>query len=189
MQAIKKCADELGSSRLLVVEYHVHKDRWSSPETEALYEYYKADGTPTVMFNGGNGVSGGDFDYLYGRYKRIIEKELASTPQVSLAAGRLSESLLGPVRVKLTNTSGQMINGAQLFGVAYQSLGTERSNFLVSDLTTTPVASLAPGETLELELDFQDQACLLNIVVFLKSSSGQILQATLLPGASRFWLP
>lgn len=189
MQAIKTLSDELGKARLLVVEYHVHNDLWSSEETEALYEYYNADGTPTAIFDGSNAVSGGDYEYLYGRYQRIIEKELTSPPQVAIAAARFSDYLSGPVYVRITNTSDQAISDAQLFGVAYQDMGTERHYFLVSDLTVAPVASLAPGETKEFELVFEDPASLLNVVVFLKSSSGQILQATLLAGDSQFWLP
>jgi hypothetical protein len=182
-------AEELGPARLLVVEYHT-KDRWASTETEALYDYYKADGTPTIYFNGGNGVSGGgDTNYLYARYKRIVDKELAKQAQISLTGAKLSDSVTGPVSVKLTNTSSQTMNSAELFGIAYQDLGTERHRFLVSDVTTVSVARVSPGETLELELNFETQAPALNIVVFLKSSSGQILQATTLIGSSRIWLP
>ena len=175
--------------RLLVVEYHVHNDRWSSAETEALYNYYKADGTPSVYFDGGNGVAGGEFDYLYARYKKIIEKELTEPPLVLIAAARHSDTVSGPVRVRLSNVSGQVINEAQLFGVAYQDHENERHYFQVTDFVTVHVSTLAQGETLELELNFENQASLLNVVVFLKSSSGKILQAVLLPGSDNLWLP
>jgi hypothetical protein len=190
LQAVKKLADEVGPARLLVLQYHVH-DRWATYETQKLYDLYKVTGTPSFFFNGGSMVPGGGVDtsYLYARYRPIIDKELATTATAAIVADRPYDSISGPVEVKIKNTSDQPISGARLFGVAYQDYNTDRHRFLVSDISEMPLSDLAPGETIQVQLSLDTQAYGLSIVVFLKSASGQILQATLLPGASHIWMP
>jgi hypothetical protein len=189
LQAIEKLAGELGPSRLLLIEYHV-KDRWSFAQTEALYHYYNAPGTPTVLFDGENKESGGGGTvFLYELYKQDAAKALTSPPPVRISGAKLADTVSGPVSVRITNTSSQTISSARLFGVAYQNMAADRHRFLVSDISTALVDVLSPGETLEFELPFQTQATALNIALFLKSASGIILQATLLPGSDFIWLP
>jgi hypothetical protein len=189
LQAIKKLSDELGPEQLVVVEYHT-KDTWSFRETEALYKLYDPEGTPTIYFDGANGVSGGsDTDYLYARYKRIVTKEAVVVPVVRMNAAKLQENSPGAVIVELANTSGSTIEGAWLYGVAYQDLGTERHHFMASAISKKYIPRVAGDEILKLELLFDTQASLLNIVVFLKSNSGQIIQAVLIPGSPQLWLP
>jgi hypothetical protein len=189
LQAIKKLSDELGPEQLVVVEYHT-KDTWALKETEALYKSYNPEGTPTIYFDGANGVSGGgDPDYLYARYKRIVTKAVAILPDVKMSAAKLRENIPGAVIVELTNISGSAIVGAWLYGVAYQDLGTERHYFMASAISKKEISQIASDESLKLELLFDTQASLLNIVVFLKSNSGQILQAVLVPGTPQLWLP
>ena len=189
MQTIKKLSDELGPEQLLVLEYHT-KDTWSSKETEALYKYYGSEGTPSVYFDGANGVSGGgDTEYLYARYKRIIAKEAAVAPPIALGAAKLRENIPGAVNVKIENVSGSVLEGAWLYAVAYQDLDTERHHFMVSAISKKALPSVSTGEAFETELYFDTQASLLNTVVFVKSGSGQVLQAALIPGTTQLWLP
>ncbi len=189
MQAIKKLSDELGPEQLVVLEYHT-KDTWASKDTEALYKFYNPEGTPTIYFDGANGVSGGgDTDYLYARYKRIFSREVAVPPAVMLSAAKFQENIPGSINVKLTNVSGSAITDAWLYGVAYQDLGTERHHFLVSAFSKKSISQLGAGETLGLELSFDTQASLLNVVIYCKSSTGQIIQAALVPGTAQLWLP
>jgi hypothetical protein len=189
LQAIEKLAGELGPSRLLLIEYHV-KDRWSFAQTEALYHFYDAPGTPTVLFDGENKESGGGGTvFLYDLYKTDADRALSSPPSARISGAKLADSVSGPVSVRITNTSSQTIAGARLFGVAYQNMAADRHRFLVSDISTAPVDVFPPGETLEFELPFQTQATSLNVALFLKSASGIILQAALVPGSDFIWLP
>ena len=179
----------MGPERLVVLEYHT-KDQWAFRETEALYSSYDVEGTPSVFFDGKNGVAGGsDASYLYARYKRITEKELTARELLTLSAARASDIIPGIINVKLTNISEETFTDLQLIGVAYQDFGTERHHFLVSDISAVNVPEIRPGDSLELEISFETQASLLNTVLFVKSVTGQIIQGTRLAGTSQIWLP
>jgi hypothetical protein len=189
LQAIKRLSDELGTEKLLVLEYHT-KDTWASRDTEALYEYYDPEGTPTVYFNGGNEVAGGgDSDYLYSRYKKIVTRESAVEPVIGLAVSRSVENEPGTVVVRLTNGTGNLLEDVVLCGVAYQDFGTERHYFLASDMSMVPVAGIPAGSSVEIALFFETRASELSVAVFLKSAAGDVIQAALLPGVSQLWLP
>jgi hypothetical protein len=189
LQALKDLETELGTEKLIVLEYHTH-DRWALPETEALYKAYDAQGTPSVYFNGGNYVEGGgDYDYLYARYTRIINRELVVEDAVSITASKPPGGSGGTVAVSIANGSGGSLESSTLWLVAYQDLGYERHYHMVSEVESVPLAAVTPGQSIETSFSLDTAASGLNLAVFVKSSSGRVLQAVLLPGSPHIWLP
>jgi hypothetical protein len=173
LQAIEKLANDLGTTRLVVLEYHI-RDEFATPESEALFQNYGARATPSVYFDGGRAVlGGGDTQYLYNSYLARINTELTGTSSFSIAASSIPNSNV--VNARLTNNSSEAINDAQLVGVATQDLGTAGHHFIVRNMTSTGV-NLAPGQTQDYQISLEMSG---QVVVFVKNSSGSIIQAAL----------
>jgi hypothetical protein len=174
LQAIEKIANELGPSKLIVLEYHT-RDQYATPETEALFQSYGSRATPSVFFDGKHGVlGGGDTLTLYNNYLGRINTELAVPSSFSVSATSVPASNL--VSARLVNNSPETLNGAQLFVVATQDMGSGEHHYIVRKLASTGV-DLAPGQAMEYQLNLEVAG---QVVVFLKNSSGSVLQAALL---------
>jgi hypothetical protein len=180
LQALEQLADELGPTKLLVLEYHTN-DAYTVPGIQPLLLSYGVTGTPTVMFDGGNASIGSDsvVQNEYQRYNYKITADLAVRNPLTIEAGTDlgGDSLL--VNVTLNNPSNQTITGAQLIGVAYVDQGKSQYRAIVSEISSVgnPV-NLSPGDTLHVQLAFKKPASVEKVAVFLKSS-GHIIQATL----------
>jgi len=86
------------------------------------------------------------------------------------------------VTVKITNTGASVVANAKLYVVLYEDLGTDEHHYTVRDiLTPLTLGSLAPGATQQLSASstYSGSTAKLNAVVYLKSSTGEILQAAL----------
>jgi hypothetical protein len=127
-----------------------------------------------VYFNGGHGVlGGGNTQSLYNSYLTRINNELTVTSSFSIAASSIPSS--NAVTVQLINNSSEAINGAQLVGVATQDLGTAGHHFIVRNMTSTGV-NLAAGQTQDYQMTLEVSG---QTVVFVKNSSGSVIQVTL----------
>jgi hypothetical protein len=180
LQALEKLADELGPTRLLVLEYHIN-DSYANHSTLARLLAYGVTSWPTVFFNGANPVLGGGYVMQddYDAYKSKISNELSQPSPVTINASKnySSESLV--VNVMLTNTSDQAITNAQLIGITYLDQSKSQYRAVVNDMSSasTPV-NLSPGETLNLQLTFERPASTAQVALLLKIS-GRVLQAAL----------
>jgi hypothetical protein len=180
LQAAEQLADELGPTKLLVLEYHT-SDAYTVTGIQALLLSYGVTGTPTVLFNGANPSIGSNSvvqdDYV--GYKNKINYQLTLRSPVAIEASTRidSDSLL--VNVKLTNSSNQTITGAELVGVTYVDQGKSQYRAVVSGIASSDnQVHLSPGETLNLQLNFQKPVSTVQVVVFLKLP-GRIIQAAL----------
>ncbi len=132
-------------------------------------------GTPAAYFNGNHLVLGGSYtsSIIYDKYLAAINDELKDDNYISITAGKSDQN--DQVNVIVTNNSMNTIINAQLVGVVYSDLGISEHRFIVRDMTSSKV-SLAAGETkfnvISLEVPGP-------VVVFLKDSSGEILQSVL----------
>jgi hypothetical protein len=171
VQAIERLAGEISPAKLMVLEYHI-RDQYATGETMAWFTNFNNQGTPSIYFNGKNPVlGGGDTSALYNMYFSRINAELALNSLVSMAATFSAKN--NQVSVKITNNSPQEIGDAQLVGVVYVDFGTAEHHFVVRDLSSSKV-NLAAGETKDYTVTLEVPG---QVAVFLKDSSGSILQA------------
>ena len=82
----------------------------------------------------------------------------------------------------VSNTGSSPIDNVKLLAVLFEDIGTAEHHFVVRDiLTPTTISSLASGSQQQFILvsDYRGDSVNLKAVLFLRSSSGQILQAVL----------
>ena len=82
----------------------------------------------------------------------------------------------------VSNTGGSPITNVKLMAVLVEDLGAAEHHYVVRDiLTPTAIGSLAAGtqQKFNLSSDYRGDTTNLKAVLFLRSSSGQILQAVL----------
>jgi hypothetical protein len=180
LQALEKLADELGPTKLLVLEYHI-SDSYANHSTLARLLAYGVASWPTVFFNGANPVLGGGYVVQedYDAYQSKIYSELSQPGLVSINASKNFSGGSLVVKVILTNISDRAITNAQLIGVTYLDQSQSQYRAVVNDMSSssTPI-NLSPGETLNLQLTFERPASTVQVVVLLKIP-GRVLQAAL----------
>jgi hypothetical protein len=180
LQAIEQLADELGPTKLLVLEYNASNVS-TVPGMQDLLLSYRVTGTPTLLFNGFNPSRGSNSvvedDYM--GYKNKVTYQLTQRSPVAIEAAMDAGGDSLVVNVKLTNSSTQAITGAELVGVTYVDQGKSEYRAVVIGISSSdsPV-NLSPGETLNLPIIFQKPASTVQVVVFLKLP-GLIIQAAL----------
>lgn len=133
-----------------------------------------------MYFNGGNVIMGGG-NSSYDQQTVVINRELAKTPPVAIISSmNASGSIV--VSATITNTSSSTITDAKLYVVIYEDLGTDEHHFTVRD-TATPitVANLPSGASQQFSVNsgYTGSKANLKAVVYLKASTGEILQAAL----------
>lgn len=173
-------ASELGPGKLLVLQYH-SGDKYATPETEAKVKEYNVKGFPTIFFNGGNSVVGGGSGN-YAQYSTVVNSELTKQSSVSIVGAMTLSGGTLSLNVTVTNISGSAITNVKLMAVLYSDYGTEEHHYVVRDiLPPSNIASLSAGETQKFSLssDFRDSLSSLRAVLFVQSSSGQILQSAI----------
>ena len=82
----------------------------------------------------------------------------------------------------VSNTGGSAIDNVKLMAVLFEDIGTAEHHYVVRDiLRPTIISSLAQGTQQQFNLvsDYRGDSVILKAVLFLRSSSGQILQAVL----------
>ena len=170
----------MGPGKLLVLQYHAG-DEYATPETEAKVQEYKVRGFPSIFFNGGNSVVGGGSSN-YDQYSNVVNRELAKQSSVSIAGVMTSSGGTLSLDVTITNISDSPITGVKLMAVIYEDIGTEEHHYVVRDiLPPSEIASLSAGETqtFSLSSDSLDNLPSLRAVLFLQSSSGEVLQSAM----------
>jgi hypothetical protein len=179
LQALEQLASELGSSKMLLLEYHT-SDMYANAATQAVFLAYGVTGTPTVFFDGANPVLGGSkvVQDNYNMYRGKINAESTQPSPAAIVATKSYGSTALQINVQLTNISTQPLSGVQLVGVTYTDSGKSEYRAIVNDISSPVTASLAPGETQNLELTLPRPASVVQTVVLLKSGN-RILQGAL----------
>jgi hypothetical protein len=139
------------------------------------------EGFPTIFFNGGNSVVGGS-DSCYDQYRTVVNRELTGQSSVNITGVMTSSGGTISLDVTITNISNSPITDAKLMAVVYEDIGTEEHHYVVRDiLPPSEIASFSAGETQKFNLssDWSGGASGLKTVIFLQSSSGQILQSAM----------
>jgi len=173
-------ASELGPGKLLVLQYH-SGDKYATSETEAKVKEYNVKGFPTIFFNGGNAVLGGGSGN-YAQYSDVVNRELTKQSSVSITGVTTLSGSIMSLDVTITNISGSAITNVKLMAVLYSDYGTEEHHYVVRDiLLPSNIATLSAGETQKFNLtsDWPGGVSGLKAVIFLQSSSGQILQSAI----------
>jgi hypothetical protein len=164
----------------MVLEYH-SGDKSATTETEARVKEYNVNGFPTMLFDGTESVVGSSsVSNSYGRYKTVIDRELAKANSLTIKANMISDGSGITLDISLTNTGNDAISGIKLMAVVYEDLGTDAHHYVVRDMLTPENVSVSPGQQREFNLTstltgIQNP----QVVVFLQSASHQILQSTL----------
>lgn len=118
----------------------------------------------------------------YDQYSDVVNSELAKQSSVSIAGVMTSSGGTLSLDVTITNIGDSPITGVKLMAVIYEDLGTEEHHYVVRDiLPPSEIASLPAEETQKLSLisDFLDSLPSLGAVLFLQSSSGEVLQSAI----------
>ena len=182
MRAIEKHASELGPDKLLVLQYHLG-DTYSNSKTEDKAVEYGVVYPPTLLFNGGHLLIGST-EGSYVKQSTVIEQELAKVPSLAMvAASELSTS--AAIDVTMTNTGTLAILNSTLFFVLYEDLGTDEYHYTVREIIDPQaIPSLEAGVTKQVSVTSSYAGNMTNIyvVVYLKGSNGEILQAALASG-------
>ena len=134
-----------------------------------------------MFFNGGNAAVGGGTG-CYDRYKPIVNTEIAKGSFVIINGTMTISGSSVNLSSTVSNTGSSPIDNVKLLAVLFEDIGTAEHHFVVRDiLTPTTISSLASGSQQQFNLvsDYRGDSVNLKAVLFLRSSSGQILQAVL----------
>ena len=134
-----------------------------------------------MFFNGGNSVGGG-WSGCYDQYKAVVNTELAKGSYATIAGTMTISGNSITLNSTVSNTGGSHITNVKLMAVLFEDLGAAEHHYVVRDiLTPSVIGSLAPGtqQQFHLSSDYRGVATNLKAVLFLRSSSGQIIQAVL----------
>jgi hypothetical protein len=183
LQALEQLAAEMGTSKLLVLEYHVNGE-YANDHTKSMTASYGVIGTPTVFFDGANNKISGigpSVADTYNVYKNKIGSESMQPSPVAIVATKTmgSDSLV--LNVQITNISDQLLSGAQLSGITYVDQGKSQYHFVVDDIFSSIEVSLSPGEMKSYQLTLPKPAQTVKSVVLLKKSDGLVVQAAWVP--------
>ena len=134
-----------------------------------------------MFFNGGNAAVGGGTG-CYDRYKPIVNTEIAKGSFVIINGTMTISGSSVNLSSTVSNTGSSPIDNVKLLAVLFEDIGTAEHHFVVRDiLTPTTISSLVSGSQQQFNLvsDYRGDSVNLKAVLFLRSSSGQILQAVL----------
>jgi hypothetical protein len=164
----------------LVLQYH-SGDKYATKATEAKIAESGAPGFPTMLLDGGLGsnvVVGGSSGTL-NQYKALIQAELLKPKTVDLA-GTMGISSGISIEVSVANLAATDLNSTSLNAVIYEDLGVEQHHFVVQDiLPPLSISALAPQtpQQFKFKSDLTGNLSGKTAVIFLKSRSGEVLQA------------
>jgi hypothetical protein len=170
----------MGPDQLLVLEYH-YGDTYATTESELKVKEYKVQGFPSMFFDGGNNQMGGD-DRSYDRYLPVVNKELAGPSIITISGNMTVIDSAYFLTASVTNVGSTKITNAKLMAVVYQDIGTDAHRYVARDiLPANAVDVLSPGvpQLFVFNSQFPVDASTMKAVIFLNSSSGEVLQATL----------
>ena len=134
-----------------------------------------------MFFNGGNAAVGGGTG-CYDRYKPIVNTEIAKGSFVIINGTMTISGSSVNLSSTVSNTGSSPIDNVKLLAVLFEDIGTAEHHYVVRDiLTPTTISSLVSGSQQQFNLvsDYRGDSVNLKAVLFLRSSSGQILQAVL----------
>jgi thiol-disulfide isomerase/thioredoxin len=186
-RAINELADEYGSNRLLVLQYHPNDgvDPFGNNETDArMFSYYNVTGYPTMIFDGTIGTVGG-WTGAYDSYNATIQSELQNPSDVSISlAGSLTDFTVNVT----ASSSFQSIPAVVRFVVYEDDIPYNAPNgetlfrFTVRTMLDDQAITLVPGQTISVQRAFQPQPSWnmnnLGLVVFVQDDeTHQVLQA------------
>ncbi len=162
-----------------MLQYHIN-DAYAISANAKKADEYGVLYFPSMFFNGGNLLLGGS-ESSYNKQTTAIERELAKTPPVAIAA---TISFSGGITVDatFTNTSNATVSDGNLYVVLYEDLGNDEHHYTVRDiLEPQDIASLAAGASQQLSVtsNYSGGTANLHAVVYIKASDGEILQAAL----------
>ena len=111
------------------------------------------------------------------RYMTEINKLLDASSTVMIEANMAADTRMA-VSVELTNLSTQALGNVRLYAVVYEDLGISHNHYLVKDIQSVPLFTLAGRSTATFDLasDVLTSPAR-HMVILLKSTSGVILQA------------
>jgi hypothetical protein len=160
-----------------VLQYHTG-DKYATKATEARFQDYRVRGTPTMIFNGGNIISGGSNE-SYGQYSRAISSAAAKKSLVSIS-GTFSPAEGNSINAAVTNLGSNELKSLKLMAVTFEDLGTAEHRYVVREiLTPAPVASLQPQIAQNFSFKPGTMGGAVKAVIFLQSASNEVLQSTL----------
>lgn len=144
-----------------------------------MYAGYSLLGTPSVVFNGASGNQAllGPKSYEIYLNRVNLLKEQQSTLVIESAV-----TVTTPLStsVKLYNLDNASLDGARVYGVIYQDLGTSENHFVVRDITPVQVFNLSSYTSATFELiSTETDSPNTHIVIIVKSFSGLIVQSQL----------
>ena len=134
-----------------------------------------------MFFNGGNSVAGG-WSGCYDKYSAVVNTELAKVSPINITGTMTISGSSINLSSTVSNTGGSAIDNVKLMAVLFEDIGTAEHHYVVRDiLRPTIISSLAQGTQQQFNLvsDYRGDSVNLKAVLFLRSSSGQILQAVL----------
>ena len=185
-RAINELADEYGSSRLLVLQYHPNDgvDPFGNTETDARMSYYNITAYPTMIFDGTINTVGG-WTGAYDSYNATTQSELQEPSDVSISfAGSLTDFTANVT----ASSSIQSIPAMARFVVYEDNIPYNASNgetlfrFTVRTILDEQAITLIPGQTTSIQRAFQPQpdwnTSNLGVVVFVQNNETHgVLQA------------
>jgi hypothetical protein len=175
LQTIEALASNTG---IILLEYHT-TDSFGTNETKDMYAGYSLFGTPSVVFNGASGnqalLGPKSYDVYLGRVNLL--KEQLSTLAIEAVVTRTAPL---SASVKLYNLDTDSLDGARVYGVVYQDLGTPENHYVVRDITPVQVFNLPSfkGASFDIESTEMDSPNT-HLVIIVKSFSGLIVQSLL----------
>jgi len=184
-QAINKLAQEYGSSRLAVLQYHPSdSDPFGNAETDARISYYGITGYPTMIFDGTTNTVGG-WDGAYDSYNATITSELQKSSGVSISlVGSLTDFAANvTASSSIQSTSAKVRFAIYEDDIPYDAPNGEKIfRFTVRTILNEETLTLTPGQTVSIRRAFQPQAgwniTNLGLVIFVqKDDTHEILQA------------
>jgi thiol-disulfide isomerase/thioredoxin len=193
-QAINKLAEEYGSSRLVVLQYHTSdSDPFGNAETDARISYYGITGYPTMIFDGTTNTVGG-WEGAYDSYNATIKSELqkSSDFSISLAGSLMDFTANVTASGSIQSTSAKVRFVVYEDDIPYNAPNGEKIfKYIVRTILNEQALTLASGQTVSMRRVFQPQTgwnmSNLGLVVFVqKDDTHEVLQAATFPKPTAF---
>lgn len=183
---LEQLAEDYGPSQMILLEEHLWRDGYDTPEINARYDWYipSGKGTPDVLFNGLNQRRQGS-SYNYSDYQSIIENELAKETKINITASGEKFSSSMSISGNIKNISTSNLENLEINGMIFEDRGSNGLRYLVLDIFDgQEVSSISPGGTIEFSFSSENlnwqNSSKVHAVIFVQAPNSlkkEILQA------------